>query len=79
MALKITRSQTHMPFFWEFIKGDAHIAPLLLTIEEFKTRTIAASAKMTKIFSKKCDRNLNIGLMLLMSLVALTLNSTGFS
>jgi hypothetical protein len=59
-------------FFWEFLKGNARITSLLLT-EETKTRTIATNAKNDKIFSKICCRKLNIGLMLLMSVAALTL------
>jgi hypothetical protein len=61
-------------FLWGFVKYNVYVSPLPKTLHELKTRIREACANTDQKILTTCGRRLNIGLMLLEPVVALTLN-----
>jgi hypothetical protein len=66
---------TRMDFFLlGFVKDNVYVPPLPTTLHDLKTRSERPVQTLIRKFSTTCDRWLNIDLMLLGPLEALTLN-----
>jgi hypothetical protein len=65
---------TPMGFFVKFCEGQFLRSPLPTTLHKQKARIREACAHSDQEILQTCGRRLNIGLMLLVALVVLTLN-----